>query len=193
MRSRARHRKKVLGKQWSVGWSVAAAFHTGRAGDMSCEWTECEPSSHSSGNIILSLASFCLFCVGLALPCYWNASSVCLGQRTNRRLSQVWGPDQETPSEDKDSACISCKWENDLVTHVSVSLAWTVIICQQLKALPNSFGCCNLFYRQGLTSWPESGNVCQLTSNWESGRVAEPANIRGSLKCFVKFVWHTLL
>lgn len=34
---------------------VAAAFHTGGAGDTSCECIECETSSHSSGKIIISL------------------------------------------------------------------------------------------------------------------------------------------
>lgn len=67
MRSRALQRKQSWGKQSSAGYSVAAAFHTGGAGDMSCEWIECEPSSHSSGNIILSLASLCLFCMCLAI------------------------------------------------------------------------------------------------------------------------------
>lgn len=64
------NQKTALGKQSSVFCSVAPAFHTGKAGDMSCEWIECEASSYSSGNIILSLASLCLFCVCLVLPCY---------------------------------------------------------------------------------------------------------------------------
>lgn len=34
---------------------VAAAFHTGGAGDTSCECIECETSSQSSGKIIISL------------------------------------------------------------------------------------------------------------------------------------------
>lgn len=65
---RALQRKQSMGKQLSVGYSAAAAFHSRGAGDMSCEWIEYEASSHSSGNIILSLAALCLFCVRRVLP-----------------------------------------------------------------------------------------------------------------------------
>lgn len=112
MQCRAWQRQQSRGKQSSVSYSVAAAFHTRRAGDMSCEWIEWEPSSHSSSNIILSLTSLCLCCAHLALPCYWNVSSVCLQQCRNSRLSQVSSTDHvlnihKASSEDKDSACFS--------------------------------------------------------------------------------------
>lgn len=58
-------------QSWGNSQASAAAWllHSTlrEAGDMSCEWIECEPSSHSSGNIIPSLAGLCLFCPAMLL------------------------------------------------------------------------------------------------------------------------------
>lgn len=71
------------------------------------------------------------------------------------------------PLQKTKTACFSSKWSNDLVTHVSAPLAWTVIICQPLIALPNNLEYFNLFHRRCLPSRLWSGNVCQITNNWK--------------------------
>lgn len=102
-------------------------------------------------------------------------------------------------SEDKGSAYFSCKWAKDLVTYVSAPLAWTVIICQPLIALPNNLEYFNLFHLRCFPNWLWSGNVCQITNKWEkrlccwTRYVQWALHILGSLKCFVRFVWHTML
>lgn len=55
----------------------------------------------------------------------------------------------------------------DLVMHVSAPATWTVIICQSLIALTNNFEYFNLFHCRCFPSRLWSGNVCQITNNWE--------------------------
>lgn len=137
-------KKTVWRKQSGAGHRTAVEFHTEEVGDMTCEWIEWEPSCHSSGNIILSLASPCLFCACLALPCQCNVSSVCLslpaqGQQAKSSLVSRWRVEYARPlRRTKAWLVYPISDRMALVTHVSAPLAWTVIMCQPFIALPNN-------------------------------------------------------